>query len=369
MTRSGARLLVVSHPCVVTVNQAIYAELLDRGWDLRLVVPRVWRSDFSGRMLAPVALPPLASRLIPRRIALPGRPGRHFYVAPLGPLIDRLRPEVAFVEEETFAVAAFQWGRALARKNVPFGVQADENLDRSLPRPLPALRARVLRDASFVAARSPTAARLVGRWGALGEVGLVPHTIPAWDPLPSRRDGRFTIGYAGRLVEEKGIGDLLEAVRRLQRPVRLLFVGDGQLRSALANAAIPDAEIEIASDVPHDRMPEAYARMDVLVLPSRTTARWAEQFGRVLVEALLCEVPVLGSDSGEIPWVVTTTGGGYVFPEGDAGALAGHLARLADVPAERKVLAVRGRAAAVAMFGVAGAADALEGLLTRALER
>jgi glycosyltransferase involved in cell wall biosynthesis len=59
-------------------------------------------------------------------------------------------------------------------------------------------------------------------------------------------------------------------------------------------------------------MRDAYAEMDVLVLPSRTTSRWAEQFGRVLIEALWCGVLVVGS--GEIPWIVETTGGGRVFP-------------------------------------------------------
>ena len=67
-------------------------------------------------------------------------------------------------------------------------------------------------------------------------------------------------------------------------------------------------------------MPALYREMDVLVLPSRTTPTWAEQFGKVLCEALLCGTPVIGSSSGEIPWVVTTTGGGLVYPEGDTPA-------------------------------------------------
>ena len=48
-------------------------------------------------------------------------------------------------------------------------------------------------------------------------------------------------------------------------------------------------------------MPELYREMDVLVLPSRTTATWAEQFGKVLCEALLCGVPVVGSVVGRDP--------------------------------------------------------------------
>ena len=69
-------------------------------------------------------------------------------------------------------------------------------------------------------------------------------------------------------------------------------------------------------------MAAGYAQLDVLVLPSHTTPTWKEQFGRVIVEALWCGVPVVGSDSGEIPWLIGLTGGGLVFPEGDSEALA-----------------------------------------------
>ncbi len=68
--------------------------------------------------------------------------------------------------------------------------------------------------------------------------------------------------------------------------------------------------------------------LDVLVLPSRTWSNWKEQFGRVLIEAMACEVPVVGSDSGEIPNVIGDAG--LVFPEGDAPALAGCLQKLMD---------------------------------------
>ena len=74
-------------------------------------------------------------------------------------------------------------------------------------------------------------------------------------------------------------------------------------------------------------MPAFFASIDVLVVPSRTMPTWKEQFGRVLVEAMACQTPVIGSDSGEIPHVIGDAG--LVFPEGDAQALASHLLRLA----------------------------------------
>jgi glycosyltransferase involved in cell wall biosynthesis len=115
-------------------------------------------------------------------------------------------------------------------------------------------------------------------------------------------------------------------------------------------------------------MPSAYAQLDVLVLPSRTTPTWKEQFGRAIVEALWCGVPVVGSDSGEIPWLIGLTGGGLVFAEGDRAALAAQLARLRMDPQLRRELAATGRAAVERLFSVPAATDRLEGLLAHAIE-
>jgi glycosyltransferase involved in cell wall biosynthesis len=81
--------------------------------------------------------------------------------------------------------------------------------------------------------------------------------------------------------------------------------------------------------------------MDCLVLPSRTTRKWKEQFGRVLIEAMACEVPVIGSDSGEIPNVIGDSG--LVFKEGDVGDLSSKLEVLINNKDVRVELARKGR--------------------------
>ncbi len=338
MNGARRRVLVVSHPAVVSVNQEVYCELARRGWGVTIVVPSRWRHSYSQAPIAPRPLDGLEGSLRPVPVVFAGHPQRHLYLTRCRALAARVRPDVAFVEAEPYALAATQWGRALARLGVPFGVQCYENIDRPLPPPVRRLRARVLRDAAFVAARSETAARLARTWGARGEVGLAPPAVPAWESQPAepaareRADGVFTVGYAGRLVESKGLMDLLSAVRELRAPVELLLVGNGELRAQLEGQPIPGAHVRVLDDVAHDQMARAYARFDVLVLPSRTTAKWKEQFGRVIVEALWCGVPVVGSDSGEIPWLIELTGGGLVFPEGDREALAARLNTLRDSP-------------------------------------
>jgi glycosyltransferase involved in cell wall biosynthesis len=362
-TRDRGRLLVVSHPSVVPVNQAVYARLVELGWDVLVAVPNRWFNEYSRDAVQPQAAPGLDGRLRPLPVVLAGRPQRHFYVAAPGRLLRSFRPDVAFLEEECFSISAAQWGLATRRFGVPFGVQVAENLDRPFPALARVSRSWVLRHAAFIAARSPAGGDLVRHWGAAGDVRLVPHAIPPWHPPPHHSRETFTVGYAGRLVPAKGLWDLLEACALLREAVRLHLVGDGPLRPALEQARRPNVDIRIETDRTHDRMAEAYAEMDVLVLPSRTTPRWTEQFGRVLVEALSCGVPVVGSDSGEIPWVIETTGGGRVFPEGDVRALARLLAELRDGPEQRATLARRGREQALRLFGV----DAVAGELDRTL--
>jgi len=227
------RLLAVSHPAVLTVNQEQYAGLQDLGWRVHLVVPSRWRHEYRSRPFAAARDPRLGSAVHPLPVLLAGRPQRHFYLARPATVMRGTAPDVVFVEQEPFSVAGFQWARAAWRSAIPFGLQAAENLDRPMPGAAVKMRGWTLRRAAFVAARSPTAASLVRRWGAVGRVEVVPHPVPAWAPRARRQpgDGIFTVGYAGRLVEEKGISDLVEAVRMMSQPARLLAVGNGPLLS------------------------------------------------------------------------------------------------------------------------------------------
>jgi glycosyltransferase involved in cell wall biosynthesis len=355
-----SRVLIVSHPCVVPANQAVYRSLGGLGWDVTLVVPNRWRHEYTEGTIAPRRLDGFDGRLVPMPVVFPGRPGRHFYRGRLQKLVRDIEPVAAFVEAETYALAGLQWSLALSRSCIPFGIQADENLDRPLPWWVKQARAHVLRTASFVAARSPSAAQMIRRWGATLPTPLIPHAVPLW-PSPSRppRTPIFTVGFAGRLTPEKGVDTLLAAARRLQPPVRLLLVGDGALRNTLARETLPGGSIEIRPHVSHNEMPNAYAEMDVLVLPSRTRPTWADQFGRVLVESLWCGVPVIGSSSGEIPWVVETTRGGLIFQEGDEAELAARLQELRDDPKRRHALAEAGRQSVAAHFAEDAVARAL----------
>lgn len=123
----------------------------------------------------------------------------------------------------------------------------------------------------------------------------------------------FTIGFVGRFVEEKGLLDLVEAAGRLRqlskRRICLLLTGKGGLESKLrADCARLDIKLILLSGRRYHEMAEVMNVLDVLVLPSQSKRFWKEQFGRVLIEAMACGVPVIGSDSGEIPNVIGEAG-------------------------------------------------------------
>jgi glycosyltransferase involved in cell wall biosynthesis len=173
------------------------------------------------------------------------------------------------------------------------------------------------------------------------QVGIEPEVFK---PLDRNPVSSFVVGYAGRFVEEKGIDLLLTALHDLGGEWRLDLLGSGPDQTRLAELA---QRLQIADRVRFlpwrlsAQTVDYYRSLDVLVLPSHSRANWKEQFGRVLVDAMACGVPVIGSTCGEIPNVIGEAG--LIFPEGDAAALRDQLRVLQNDVALRRDLAQRGR--------------------------
>lgn len=147
----------------------------------------------------------------------------------------------------------------------------------------------------------------------------------------------LVIGFCGRLVEEKGILDLLAAVQSLRGEdgdLRVALLGEGALRGRLESID-PDGQwLAVLPSVPHDEIPAFINRLDIFILPSKPRndpdgGVWEEQFGHVLIEAMACGTLTLGSDSGAIPEVLCDPE--VIFMNGDPDAIREILARwLAD---------------------------------------
>lgn len=157
------------------------------------------------------------------------------------------------------------------------------------------------------------------------------------------------IGYLGRFVPEKGLPLLQQVLDRTTLPWRLLLVGGGPYQSQLQSWAIQQGDrVRIVNGVTHDEVPAYLNAMDLLVAPSRTTSHWREQLGRMLLEAFACGVPVIGSDSGEIPHVIG--GAGIVVGESDLLGWQNAIESLLESPDRRAELTRQGRHRAESEF-------------------
>jgi glycosyltransferase involved in cell wall biosynthesis len=357
------RVLMVSKACVVGAYQKKLEELA-RLPDIALtvVVPPYWRDEQGVVNLERQHTQ--GYDLIAESMAFNGNYHLHFYPG-LGKRLKQVRPDLVHIDEEPYNLAtahALWLSRRAGARSLFFSWQ---NILRRYPLPFRLIERYVLTRADYCIAGSHDSAEV---WRAKGYRGPLA-TIPQFgvDPdifcpaSPERgsgdrgaagRAGRgFIVGYVGRLVEDKGVDLLLEALVGLQGTWRAYVLGSGPAREPLQAQA---RELGLANRVsfdawiPSPHMPTYYRQLDVLVLPSRSQPNWKEQFGRVLVEAMACGVPVIGSDCGEIPNVIGDSG--LIFPEGQAGALRAHLGRLLADPDMRADLSHRGRERVLAHY-------------------
>jgi glycosyltransferase involved in cell wall biosynthesis len=93
--------------------------------------------------------------------------------------------------------------------------------------------------------------------------------------------------------------------------------------------------------MPSSHLPHYFSGLDVLVLPSVSRPNWKEQFGRVLIEAMACDVITVGAHTGAIPEVIGDAG--LTFAEGNVEELQIHLQQLIDDVSLRNDLREKGR--------------------------
>ncbi len=170
---------------------------------------------------------------------------------------------------------------------------------------------------------------------------------PAHRQLESRRslgiaDAELLVLYVGRVAREKGLDDLLAAMRLLRSlpdspPCRLLIVGDGPyLEQCRRHAGV---DVVFAGRRTGSELSQLYASADLFVFPSTT-----DTFGNVTLEAMASGLPVVAAD-GDVNRELIAPGAGSWYPAGDPAALAGHIARWGRDPALRRSAGVRGRSA------------------------
>jgi glycosyltransferase involved in cell wall biosynthesis len=355
---------MVSKACLVGAYQRKLEEMARLpDIDLMVIVPPSWREG--SRVVRLERAHTEGYDLVVEPVVFNGSFHFHFYPR-LQQRLHAFAPQLVHIDEEPYNFATFhalQLSKRIGAAALWFSWQ---NLNRRYPLPFRLIERHNLRRADYAIAGSEGAAAIWREKGYTGPLAVIPQfgvdpdifaptpSTGLGQPSPSQLDkgfGRrdpaqgFVIGYVGRLVPEKGVDLLLQAAKDLPGMWRLHIVGKGSERGAIKSLVSrlglrPRVTLE-ERWLPSLRMPHFYRQLDALVLPSRSQPNWVEQFGRVLIEAMACGVPVVGSDCGEIPNVIGEAG--LVFPEDDAETLRECLMRLMRDPALWSTLARRGR--------------------------
>lgn len=348
------RVLLLSKAYVVGIYQSKLVEMvkLEKNLELTLAVPPFWKAQHGRMPLEKSHTQGYAMKVIP--MAFNGRFHIHFYPG-FSRLVREVKPDIVHIDEEPYNLATYLANiaaRGLKAKTLWFSWQ---NLERYYPPPFSLIERYNLKHVDYAIAGSRTSAQIWRKKGYQGPLAIIPQF--GVDPSifspgeKSYNNKSIQIAYAGRLVEEKGIELLIHALSGLTGTWHATLLGNGpaekHLKQLAEELALMD-DITFEPTIPSHKMPDFYRAIDILVLPSRTKQNWQEQFGRVLVEAMASGVCVIGSNSGEIPYVIDDAG--LIFPEGDVAQLRAQLQYLLNDDGARKAYAEKGRQRVLQQF-------------------
>jgi len=285
--------------------------------------------------------------------------------------LQKSQPDVLHIDEEPYNLATWLAVKAAgshqskgARPHVVFF--SWQNINRHYPFPFALFEREVLRKTDAAMVGSHEAEQVWRAKGYTRSIDVIPQFgVDETHFSPLKQDGTdrpagdgFVLGYAGRLEFAKGVDVLLRALPELPANTRLVIAGTGgaerELRT-LATQLGTLSRITWRGGIASADMPRFYHALDALVLPSRTLPNWKEQFGRVLIEAMACGVPVVGARSGEIPNVLGDAG--LLFGEGDVAGLSAQLRRLIEQSQLRDALSRMGRARVLERYSMQHIAD------------
>jgi len=343
------RVLMISKTFVASTSQRKLEELAKfHDIELTLLTPAYWQSDDGSKQV----LEPLYANGY-RMIVTPMVFNGHFhiyYYPQLKKIMREVQPEILHIDEEPYNFATFQAMRLAKHKQIPALFVAWQNIYRDYPPPFRQIERYNYRHSNLALAGNLDVAEVLKRKGFNSPIRILPLSVDSniYQRTESRSlrasDEPFTIGYIGRLVEPKGLTLLVEALSDLPDFCRVVFIGHGPMKGELEELARRlnvVNRVVFKEAIPPQDVPLEMQKMDVFVLPSLTRPNWMEQFGRVLIEAMACETPVIGSSSGEIPRVIDNAG--LIFPEGNAQDLSQCIRKLLVDAELYAQLATRGR--------------------------
>ncbi len=262
------------------------------------------------------------------------------------------KPHIIDMDHEPYSIpcAEIITLRNLFAPKAKIVMQTAQNILKRYPPPISFLEKRALKQVSAAYMCSETVREVLeikkfSKPAVVAPFGVDSELFYSKSKESKAQDEPLTIGYVGRLMPAKGLLVLIEALAKIKSENwRFLVVGDGE-RKALMQEKLSHHGLlertEFTGAVPYHETPEYFHKMDVLIVPTRTTKKIREQFGRVIIEAMACEVAVIGSSCGAIPEVIADAG--LIFPESDSEALSKQLSRILNDMELRKNLALAGK--------------------------
>ncbi len=350
------KLLIIYHAGLTDDAKDIFREYARQGIDLTVIVPSTFHSPAGSPLLYDQNDDERAYRFVP----LPFKVG--FAFLPLFDAVKAAKPDVIHVFDEYSSIYLAQtllcrniiYGKkvpvfAYAFQNIPFAppaflvevsLRAVKRLVYKLAYPLifwyhknnvtgvSGCNQEALQNISNINPGIPT--RLIF-WGVNIKKFFKKDKVACREALALPKDIKL-IGYFGRIIEEKGLDVLLCAAAKT-KDWYVLLVGDGGYKNSLVGLVdalgIKDRVFFRPSAKQADLV-DFYNALDAFALPSETIAQWKEQYGRVLVEAMACGLPIIGSSSGAIGQVLEGYPKGFIFNEGDVQGLAEKISLAAD---------------------------------------
>jgi L-malate glycosyltransferase len=272
--------------------------------------------------------------------------GSLYFLSPVSlfKIFKMFKPDIIHVDEEPWSLCMLQvlFARGIICQQAKLIFDTSENIPKPIPFPFSIIQQWTFQSACYATAINSEAKIVLKQKGFHGPIKVVGHGVdpkfffPDTNKQKYRRmlelsSDDYCIGYVGILTRRKGVQILLNAFARLRIPnSKLILVGSGPLENEIKQRIRTDPRLKgrviLVGSVPHVRIPDYLRCLDVLVLPSLTTPNWKEQFGRVLIEAMACGVPVIGSNSGGIPEVINDAG--LIFSEGNDEELTNLLIRV-----------------------------------------
>ncbi|MEC4816547.1 MAG: hormogonium polysaccharide biosynthesis glycosyltransferase HpsO [Scytonema sp. PMC 1069.18] len=370
------KILVASHTYIVDLNceKLRLLSQLESDIEVTVVVPKKWKpGGVQNKIIETQYRDEGKFRIVPVSNFSQNHQGLLTFGADIVALLQKLRPQIIQVEQGSRGLSYAEMITlnkllSLKAKNLFFTWW---NIPYKLKFPASLLEEYNLKNSHGIISGNQDGAEILRQHGYQGPIKVMPQLgvdenlfTPTPQPELATQLGiaaeDFVVGFVGRFVPEKGLLTLVDALAILKdKPWKFLLLGRGPLQSEIMSK-IEDHNLKkrviLIESVPHDEVPNYINLMSTLVLPSETnynlknltSVGWKEQFGHVLIEAMACKVPVIGSNSGEIPYVIGNTG--LVFPEGDIQALADCILQLMEKPELAQNLSELGYQKAMAQY-------------------